>query len=754
MNREIANWLVQFEAAPVEAFHELVLGRTAVPAWTRCSLREIFIEIWQTHREVLDKAVTAWLSPRIFQPVPERTPEQVWASQLQDVFRAVAGVPLATVQRLLRERVRDFRSWLRPFRYAESCDPEAAFLAALAWATTNQGLEGMWQSLAVRKEREPLYYTDLGLLGLCKARDAQSNLPPKATFLLRATLLDLADAGMSRDDWELTTRALLASYPLSAETWVREFGPVLEARPNAQNGPKWLRRILPMPAIQQASDQQVAHNVPPAHTRDEKEAMIAKVANHGPAPVGPTLDIFLEKERAYANLTSNPHYLVRTFNRLAEAARYHDSNWAIDRAEEALAWDEDNARNWTVLARCLWAGGRLLHQSGDTEAARADCREAIDTLWKARFRFSYDAFVSTELAKMLRASGDLTTAEAIHREAIAEFPRNPWCLAGLADLLLQRSEQTGNQAERVEAGTLFQRAAELGDDYARRRLQNIDRHDGEMVEGFDLRAPSLAEMRPVQRLGRALLFQWQAVHTRMSGERESLFAQAETLLALPDSSSGDCRAAFIEARGFLLLARNRAADAKIYFERQLAASEPRLPLGLRLGLAEARARLGEPLHDLEAVELESFGRAGSILPLILKVLRLLQIGNSDDVLRATLMQLYPEVQRLLGLPASELGDEEEPSGQGSGPAKPIQQPAETMPILSGSYREWLAPVRPIPQTADTMLAQLVAVNIFQAAGINSIETFQSNESLAQVRSATRNSRDLIFSATEKIALAA
>ena len=722
MNEQIAKWLAQFDATPLESLHALVLGRTAVPAWTRSSLREVFIEIWQTHREVLDGAVAGWLEPRIYQAPPERTPEEVWASHLQDVFRAVAGIPLPKVERLLRERLRDFRSWLRPFRYAESCDPEAAFLAALAWATTNHGLEGMWQGLALRKEKEPAYYTDLGLLGLIKRRDEQGNLPAKATFLLRATLMDLADSSMSRDDWELTTRALLASYHWNPETWVREFEPVLEARPHARNGLKWLRRILPGLTQPQATPQ--AHPIP----LHESNAMVRAVTDFGTNAEG--LGVFLSRHRSYADASSDPHFLVRTFNRLAEVARYRNSDWSIARAEETLAWDEGNARNWTVLARCLWARGRRAHQDGDAAAAKVDCREAIDTLWKARFRFPHNAFVRTELAKMLRAAGDSATSEAVYRETKNEFPKNPWCLTGLADLLLQLNRETNNRSQREEAIALFEGAEELGDTYARQRLQALDRHDDEAEERVSLPAPSLTEMRPAQRLGRALLCQWQAVQAQSSGERDRYFAQAEELLALPDASAGECRVAFIEARGFLLLARDRSADAKTYFVRQLATFAPRRPLGLRLGITEARARLREPLDDLEATELESFGPSGSILPLILKVLRLLEVENSDAALRDALMRLYPEVQRLLGMPASELGEEEEPRARESTPTTAAQQ------------------------SADTMLARLVAENIFQAAGISNRDAFQSAEVLSKTRSATRSSRDVLFSATEKLALVA
>ena len=163
-------------------------------AWSRVQpARKSFVEVFQTHAEALDVAVAGWLQERLMKLPPEKTPTLVWASHLQDLFRALAGLPLPQVARLLRDRLRDFRSWLRPLRTDESLDPEAAYLAALAWADTNQHLEGLWQGLALRRDREPAYYTDIGLLGLRKTRDEHGQLPPKAPFLLLATLIDLAD---------------------------------------------------------------------------------------------------------------------------------------------------------------------------------------------------------------------------------------------------------------------------------------------------------------------------------------------------------------------------------------------------------------------------------------------------------------------------------------------------------------------------------------------------------------------------------
>ncbi|MDP3856879.1 MAG: hypothetical protein Q8Q73_03855 [Stagnimonas sp.] len=741
MNESVQKWLDELTAAPSTAIQKLVLGYAGVSAWSRSSLRESFVEIFQTHAEALDAAVAAWLQERLMKLPPEKTPTLVWASHLQDLFSALAGLPLPQVARLLRDRLRDFRSWLRPLRTDESLDPEATYLAALAWADTNQHLEGMWQGLALRRDREPAYYTDIGLLGLRKTRDERGQLPSKAPFLVLATLIDLADTGLSQKDWLLTTRALLGGYHYSLETWVREFEPVLEARQDAERGPEWLKKVLPQLRAKQQGQQHYRHDIRPAHSRQEVEAAISEVKAHGPEALGERLATFLERERAYVNATRNPHYIVRTFNRLAEAARTHNPDWAIARAEEALAWDKDNVRNWTVLARSLWARGLREQESGNEVGTEADCREGLDTLWTARFRFPLNHVVRNELARMHRDAGDWTTAETIYRETMSELVGDCGSRTGLSYILFHRSAETGDTLERDEARRLLQEGEALGDHSSHQFLNGFDQRwqrlaskqqtPSELVseseDSIALPQPTLAEMRPAQRLGRALLLQWQARRAEFAGERERLFAEAEALLTLPDELTGECRTAFVEARGFLLLARDRVTEARAYFEQQLAAFT-RPPLGLRLGFAEARARLGETLSDTEEAELASFGPEGSILPLVLKVVRLLESTASDDALRDLLLELYPRVCELAGMPTSKLGE--------------VDKPADPTALARQ------------PGTPDTMMAQLLLKNVFEAELIRSIDDLQAANSVEPIRIAMKGCRPDLFSVIEKLALAA
>lgn len=740
MNESVQKWLDDLVSAPSAAIQKLVLGYAGVSAWSRSSLRESLIETFPTHAEALDDGLASWLEERLGKLPPENTPTLVWASHLQDLFSAIAGLPLKKVAHLLRDRMRDFRSWLRPLRTTDGLDPEAAFLSALAWAETNQNLEGLWRGLTLRRDHEPAYYTDVGLLGLRMTRDARGALPPKAPFLLLATLIDLADTPYGRKNWLLTARSLMGGYHCRPDTWTREFEPILDARPNAQNGPDWLRLIIPLPRagnLQMRAPGQLPSGTAPIPL-SESSQMVRAVSRLGLGAQG--LESLLERHRAYASATGESHFLVRTFNRLAEAAQSHDPDWAIARAEEAMEWDPDHEFCWTALARALWSSGMRAKQMGDGAAADDDCREAMDTLWKARFRFPYNAHVRTELAKMLCASDDFATAEVVYREAQAEFPRNPWAFTGLADMLLRIDRETGSQTHLEESISMFQHAAELGSKYAARRLRSIsqnasdleggepslDAEEGESIGSLSLPILPTEEMRPAQRLGRALLIQWQARQTELPATRDELFAEVERLLDFPDELAGECLTAFIEARGFLMLARDNAAGARAYFAQQFEKFGNRGPLGLRLGLAESLARLGEPLSEDQELELDSFGPQESILPLVLRVVRLLESADSDDVLRGLLMELYPRVRELASMPASELGDDDE---ERSGP-------------------------RHQPESPDTMMANLLIASVFQTADIGETDDLKDSEAIPRVRDAFSSHRSSVLSVVEKLALVA
>jgi tetratricopeptide (TPR) repeat protein len=763
----IERWLNELETEPRVAIQKLILGMIAIPAWSRASLREIFVEVYQTDPELLDRGLTEWLEERLLKLPPEQTPTVAWATDLREVFRAVTGLPLKKLARLLRDRMRDFLIWLAPLSTNKRLDPKAAYLAALGWSETNQHLEGFWHRLALNRGKEPMYYIDIGLLGLRKGRDEQGHLPPEAPTSLLAALIALADVpGVSRKHWLLTTRATLGGYIYSQETWAGEFDSVLETLPEAKNARNWLSAVFP--TMKKKRHGQNCTNAFRPIPLSESQTMIEKVSQQGTIVDG--LEQFLNRHRVYANATQNSHYIVRTFNRLAEAARMHDPNWAVARAEEALEWDRSDARNWTVLARCLWTRALRANKAGDFSNSERDSFDAIDILWEARRLFPWDSFVRNELARLCRDAGDLDTADKVYRETMvhfpkdvacrnglaevlrekglideaiqlyraieSEFPKNSYAFSGLSTILFHRSAANQDEQEREEARALLKKAADLkGNDFTHMQLYRFDKswnllasHEGlqpeedeEVSETLELKQIKLSEMRPAQRLGRSLLLQWQARQAESFTEREHLFGEAGELLNLQEELMGECLTAFIEARGFLMIARGWLRQARDFIEGVAASYRNRgmhVPLGIRLGLAEACSRLGESISPEDNAALMSLGADGSILPLVLRVILLLRTTTDDTELRKALMALYPRVQNL-----SRISIEGEES------------------------KEFVS--------ADHMMAQLLTHDVFQPLSINKVDDIQADESvLSLLRDRLSINRDNMLSVVQDYALAA
>jgi hypothetical protein len=317
------------------------------------------------------------------------------------------------------------------------------------------------------------------------------------------------------------------------------------------------------------------------------------------------------------------------------------------------------------------------------------------------------------------------------------FPKSSISRTGLSGILLYQSAINHDERTREEARAILQDAVDLGDRTARFRIKvfdqrwnllasqpeaQVEEHE-ELNESIALKKVDPSEMRPAQRLGRSLLLQWQAGRAASSEEQERLYNQAEELLDLHEELMGECRAVFLEARGFLLLARGCTAEAVNHFE-QLAASYTRrtirLPLGIRLGLTEARTRLGEPVSLEDEKELMSFGPEGSILPLVWKVIHLLKATTNDTEIRELLIELYPRVLELSGMSTDDDKD---------------RQPRKSA-------------------SADTMIAQLLMHNVFRPASITNIDDLHDFSALTRLCQGLSTHSDQFYSVFEELALAA
>jgi hypothetical protein len=245
VNETVEKWLAELTEKPSVSINKLILGYAGVVAWSGSSLRESFIEICKTHKTNLDEAVAGWLEQHLSNPSPEDTPENVWASHLQDLFSGIAGLGLPQTEKLLHDRLDDFRSWLHPFCKDESLDPEATYLSTLALAKTNQGLETVWKNLTLQAAKESAFYNiDIGLLGLLKTRDSSGNLSKQVPIVFLATLIELADSGkIPEKKWKLLVMSYMGSKQYSKEEWLERFKIALNSSQNAQNARAWLAEI-------------------------------------------------------------------------------------------------------------------------------------------------------------------------------------------------------------------------------------------------------------------------------------------------------------------------------------------------------------------------------------------------------------------------------------------------------------------------------------------------------------------------------
>jgi hypothetical protein len=157
-------------------------------------------------------------------------------------------------------------------------------------------------------------------------------------------------------------------------------------------------------------------------------------------------------------------------------------------------------------------------------------------------------------------------------------------------------------------------------------------------------------------------------------------------------------------------------EAIDYFESQIGISSPP-PLGLSLGLAEARTRTGLIPTEASEADLASsfqYQPKESILPLVLKVIRLLESTKSDEMLRTALLTLYPKVQEFIS-------------------SKPETRWSKT-------------------EHQNRMLSQLVDQYLFYPAAISSDSDLQSDEALPIIRTSGRDNRDIFLLIYENVAI--
>jgi tetratricopeptide (TPR) repeat protein len=289
-----------------------------------------------------------------------------------------------------------------------------------------------------------------------------------------------------------------------------------------------------------------------------------------------------------------------------------------------------------------------------------DHEEAESLLRDSTRLFPDEVFLWTALAELLKDLGRYDEAAEVAYASVRQFPGNPVCCNILGEVrFIQGLKQGGDMALKEEARKWFEKAAELGDYHARQRLETldsrwnrqIDRHgEGAAVPGVRQRELMQRRLKfeatesrwsPAQRLGRALLAQGQALRASNPAQKAELFERAKRLLLLSDQEADEYLSAFIEARGFLLLAQGKAQEALGYFKEQMDCYGRAAWAGVQLGYAEARLRTGEVVSPSEWRRLSALGPDGAVTSLVARVVLWLA-DEGDEELRSALLELYPQ----------------------------------------------------------------------------------------------------------------
>ena len=290
-----------------------------------------------------------------------------------------------------------------------------------------------------------------------------------------------------------------------------------------------------------------------------------------------------------------------------------------------------------------------------------DLREAEEVLRETMRMVPDDLFVPNTLAELLKDQERFEEAAEICRDTAGNHLHDPVSRSILGEILFNQGLKAGGDVNlKEEARQWFQEAADLGDRTAQERLDTLDQRweyglarGGQRVESRsvadrDLRRRLLefetteTAWSPAQRLGRALLAQWQAAREENPKRQALFFDRAERLLSVPDEQIGEeFLTAFIEARGFLLLAQGKTPQAVDYFREQVEHFGRGAWTGIQLGYAEARLRAGQEVSAAEWRALGAAGPEGAVTSLVARVLGWLT-KEDDKELRSVLAELYPK----------------------------------------------------------------------------------------------------------------
>ena len=427
MTHAVQLWREEFSRDPATAFDRLVRGVVPLGAFAQLSLGEILSSVFDSGDAPLDLTAAAWIEQHILNVVPEGLTPRRWSAVLEEFFQAVSIMGLPRTGEVMRRQYDRLRLWLSGFYEGADRDPEAAYLAALARAQTDERFSSLWRRFILEEKQIGRSYLSIGILGFRKMPDQNGHPASDVPEGLLQALVELADLPQTpQAKWKQTVRSLFATYRRSENYWTEHLAPLLQHQQEHPNALKWLQSILP--GLRNHDREGLRSN-----SRKIKPVAVStsidwakRISKDASLCDSPQFEAFLTEHRRYAEATGDPNYISKTFNNVAQSIVRADPSRvdvAIPLIEEARSWAPWNPYNWTVSANVLWAANRKA--------------EALDVLWKARHNFAWELVTRNQLATFLQRNGDSTTALAVLREAASQFPNEISIRYALVHLLTE-----------------------------------------------------------------------------------------------------------------------------------------------------------------------------------------------------------------------------------------------------------------------------------------------------------------------------
>ncbi len=466
-------WLTEFEGDPYGAVDALLWRRFYHGPLNLAEPEDLVIDWVLLIGEAgdfatrLDRTMTAWVERNWGSLGSGSTAGLAGAwSRLPDVV-AATGVLTGTA-RALRVRFGEAQEYLGGLSLSPSQDPLGRYLGAVARYQPDRSLAPFWWQLCELPDRVPFYHAPHAIEGL-------RGLPPLEEEETGGFRLDLVHglvklsvalarrrefpAKQMKEMFFAVARRTMAAYPFP-ERWEASLRPLFPGLPDTPAA--WFAALVPgmsrpspEPVRRSVQKKESSTRLTPHPLWAERAGAIAAVLGRRPSTAIDEAETLLKEQRAYAQLTGDSYFLVRSLCRFASVIAPRTPQEALKWAEEARLWEPSDAFSWNTLTKAsrhargpeaalqiAWTTVERFPEDvaawstlGEVLSELRRLEEAEEIYRQARKRFPTQEYSWNGLAEVLKDAGRFEEAEAVYREASAKFKDSAFTWNGLADVL-------------------------------------------------------------------------------------------------------------------------------------------------------------------------------------------------------------------------------------------------------------------------------------------------------------------------------